>query len=245
MSDFPEDGPADGLGGQPGQQGPGEQAPTPPGDIIVPTDFQHIGQPTGNPQAHHNRVYIPADWVSGGGPGGSPKVSGGVEVDTRTGAIAPRGLNRANQRYELTQTEIQTRRKATAASEYASTSICLGERDGYHLRSVSRNCYEVSKNLVTCDCPDWMKQEQSGYGIVRCKHIWMVITALNDPGLPDGLDWGTGKFAEVTGIDIRTVERLCQEGFVTAFKVNSDWHIPAVEAPTGVAEYKAKMWPFT
>lgn len=245
MADFPEDGAADGLGSQPGQQGPGGQAPDPPEDHIVPHDVQHFAQPNRNPQGHNNRVYIPADWVSGGGPGGSPKVSGGVEIDIRTGNPAPRGLNRKSQVYELTQTEIQTRRKAQALAEYATTSICLGAERQYHVRTASGNCYEVSKSLITCDCPDWFKQEQSGYGIVRCKHIWMCIKALADPAYPDGLDWGTGLFAAETGIDIRTVENLCKEGFVAAFKVNSDWHIPALEAEAGSALYKTIMWPFT
>lgn len=245
MSNFPEDGPAEGLGGQPGEQGTGGQAPTAPPDFIEPIHDADDTQPLPNPIKPRNRVYITAEWAAPGTSGGHPKLSGGVEVDIRTGANAPRGLNRPGQRYELTQTELQNRRKATALAEYSSVSICLGEGNQYEVRSASGNSYDVSPNLVTCDCPDWIKQELSGYGIVRCKHIWMVIKALNDPALPDGLDWGTSKLAEAIGIDERTVQQLCQQGFFTAFKVNENWHIPAVEAEAGAALYRGKMWPFS
>lgn len=232
-------------GSQPGKSGVGgvgNSVEIPP---LKPQHDLDDTQPQRNVQAHHNRAYIHADWAPAGSGGGHPKISGGIEIDLRTGNPAPRGLNRINQRYELTQSEIQTRRQATAASEYAATLVCLGENNQYEVRGPSGNCYDVAPSLVTCDCPDFMKQDLSGYGIVRCKHIWIVITALADPGFPFGLPWGTSKLAQAIGINERTVQRLCEEGFFPATKVNSCWIVQAADAEPGVVNYQANMWPYT
>src|SRR5258708_10521972 len=106
MSDIPPDGPANGLGSQPGEQGPGSLQQDPPGGIIQPIHDDNDTQPlAGDPNRDH-RMWIPSDWAAPGTGGGHPKLSGGVEVDTRSGNIAPRGLNRIYQRYELSQSEI-------------------------------------------------------------------------------------------------------------------------------------------
>lgn len=228
-----------------GPYGLGRTPDEPPGGVIQPIHDADDTQPQRNPEAHNNRRYIPADWAPAGEGEGAPKLSGGVEVDIRTGATVGRGLNRKNQRYELTSTELQARRAATAAAEYAATSVCLGAEGVYEVRGPSGNCYDVSPNLVTCDCPDWYKQEQTGYGIVRCKHIIIVITALNDSAYPFGLPWGVSKMAEALGIAERTVQHLCQEGEFVAYKVNNNWHIAAEEVEGALAMYRAKMWPWS
>lgn len=244
MSDDSPEGAAGTPGGQLGKsgvgggEGIGDPAP------IQPVHDAGDTAPFRNAEGLGHRAYIPATWAAAGHGGGSPKLSGGVEIDIRSGMPTPRGLNRPGQRYEQPSSTMQANRKSRANAEYATSVILQGEGGQFEVHSASGNNYDIAPNLVTCDCPDWYKQEASGYGIVRCKHIYLVIKALSDPLFADGLNWSCAKWAQVTGIDERTVQRLCQEGFIPATKILGVWVIEPIPGQTSSALYKLKMWPF-
>lgn len=197
----------------------------------------------GDPRRDH-RVYIHATWAAPGTGGGHPKLSGGITVDLKTGNPAPRSFNRPNQVYNLTQSEILSRRSASADAEYATSVILQGPSGSFEIRSQSGNNYDVNDTVSKCDCPDWLRVDNSGYGIVRCKHIYLVFKALADPSFPFGLDWSVRKAAEETGFSERAIQEACEKGFVFATKTHNVWRIPAAEAEPFVAIWRGRIWPF-
>lgn len=198
-------------------------------------------QPFSNDPTRKHRIYIPATWAAPGMGGGHPKLSGGVTVDYKTGLPAPRAYNRPDQRYDLTQSELLSRREGRAAAEYAETVILRGDGGRYEVRSRSGNNYDVSSDLLFCDCPDWLRVDESGYGIIRCKHIYLVMLALADESLPDGVWWSTARLAEFLGVSERVAQFLCQDGFFDATKVHGVWELPPLEGPTKGLEYIARL----
>jgi len=206
-------------------------------------------QPLGHGIDENNREYIPATWESGGGPGGSPKVSGGETVPRFGTSAPPRGYNRKDQRYEQPEATLIANRTARAASEQSATVIAQGASLVVEVRSITGNNYDTTNDGKICDCPDYDRLRKSGYTVAVCKHCIMVQTALAAVGGYVNLPWSTSKLAEVLGIAERTAQDLCRTGQVTATKIHNVWIIgynPAVQAQ--IDTYRAKMirqgeWP--
>lgn len=208
-----------------------------------PIDPKDTQPRRGKPSDDH-REYIPATWASAGQGNGHPKLSGGVTVDRRTGEVAPRALNRPDSRYEQPQATIIANRIARGEAEYAGTVILIGSGDRYEVRAISGNNYDVSADRLHCDCPDWLRMEESGYGIVKCKHIYMVQMALDDPQLAHGVPYSCDKVAEMLGADTRTIQNLCQIGECPATKRHNVWVIDPLDGESFAAEYRLKIWPY-
>lgn len=201
-------------------------------------------QPLSSGPKRKNRRYVPGEWAPVGAGGGHPKLAGGFSIDLSTGELAPNGLNRPRQTYELTQTECQIRRAARAAEEYETTAVCYGSEGRFEVRGPSGNNYDVNEFLLRCDCPDWLKQDNSGYGLIRCKHIHIVLIALSDPLLPNGVYWGVAKFAQVAGCSERAAQHLCSQGYVDAFKFNGVWLIDPVDGLFSADLWKSRVIEF-
>lgn len=194
-----------------------------------------------NPKQSHRR-YVPATWAEPGEGGGAPKESGGYTVDTRTSGPAPRAFNRPDQRYLLSVTEAQTRRNDRAAAEYADTVILAGDNGLIEVRSSSGNNYDVDHDRAFCDCPDHWRLSQSYVVDVKCKHRVMVETAIAAVGGYANLDWSCDRVAEELGLDRRTVEALCEEGFFDAVKIHQVWVISnGGTLPVQIAAYRDKI----
>ncbi len=230
-------------GSKPGKDPLGTGGKTDEGAPIQPKHDPDDTQPERNEILAH-RIYERAVWAAPGTGGGHPKLSGGIEIDTRSGLPAPRGLNRRGQQYQLSQTEITARREARAALEYPTSVILLGWHNQFEVRTPSGNNYDVDPAVITCDCPDYMKQDQSGYGKVRCKHIIMVNLAFADPVNIGGLDWSTSKWADEADVDERTCQHLCEIGVIPAVQDHRVWRINNTIGALTVGVYKLLRWPF-
>jgi len=198
-------------------------------------------QPERNKPNRDHRIYIPATWAAPGTGGGAPKLSGGVTIDHKTGAPAPRALNRPDQRYNQPLSTIIANRQARAASEYATSVTLLGAEGRYEVRSPSGNSYDVGSAVLDCDCPDWFRLDESGYGIIRCKHIYIVMTALSDPGLPQGIPWSCAKLAEECTCAERTAQHLCQIGDCIATLTHNVWVIQPDDGEAAAAVYRSRL----
>lgn len=210
-------------------------------------DVQHDpddSQPFAGPPDRKHRVYIHAEWAKPGMGGGHPKLSGGVTIDPRDGSPAPRGWNRADARYTQPLSTILANREARGVTDGAESVVLQGALSLYEVRGPSGNNYDVSGSLLTCDCPDWWRLEESGYGIVRCKHIYAVMRALASPSNVLAYGLSCSYVAELIGCDERTVEQLCADGVITAIKVHQVWVIDPVAAPPQAAVYKSRIVTF-
>jgi hypothetical protein len=199
-------------------------------------------QPFGHGTKRNNREYVDGEFVSGGGPGGSPLVSGGYEQSKTNGPIASRGLNRKDQRYVQPEATIIANRQARAVSEISAAVITQGATGLCELRTVSGNNYDTNDTGTQCDCPDFWRLRESGYTVAVCKHCYMVQAAILAVGGVSNLPWSTAKLAEVIGISERTAQELCRDGKVTATKVHNVWVIgynPSVQAE--IDAYMAKL----
>jgi hypothetical protein len=194
-------------------------------------------QPYRNVPDRNRRIWIPAVWAALGAGGGHPKLSGGVQVDITTGELAPRAYNRPDQRYTLPSSELTTRRTARAEAEYDGSVILIGANGLYEVRAVSGNNYDISNDRTKCDCPDWLRLQQSSREDVFCKHILLVELALADPLLPDGPLWSCDKMAEFTGLSAVTIRKLCRLGVIAATLKHRVWMIPPAAGPEVVALY--------
>jgi hypothetical protein len=114
----------------------------------------------------------------------------------------------------------------------------------YEVRAVSGNNYDVEPSPLHCDCPDYQRILDSGYGIVKCKHIYMVETAISDPSLPEGIPYSCAKVAEMCGADERTIQFHCQRGDCIATKKHDVWVIQPSDADFFTAQFLAGVWPY-
>jgi len=195
---------------------------------VLPVDPADT-QPLANVPERGRRHWVPAAWKPTGEGGGAPKISGGFEVDNRSGAMVPRSYNRPDQRYSQDAATLQAKRTARATDEYPSSVILKGARGIYEVRSASGNNYDVSGDVSRCDCPDRLRLDQSGRETVTCKHQILVQLALDDPALTDGVPWSCEKAAEFVGIDVNTVRRACRDGKIPAVMVHSVWIIQPLD----------------
>lgn len=190
-------------------------------------------QPFTHGTNENNREYVPAVWSPGGGPGGSPKVSGGYEQSKTNGPVPTRGLNRKDQRYTQPEATIIANRTARAASEQSTTVIAQGKGSLIELRAISGNNYDIAHTADMCDCPDFWRLRQSGYTVALCKHCYMAQAAIAAVGGYVNLPWSTSKLAEVLGTSERNAQDLCRRGQITATKIHNVWVIgynPGVQA---------------
>ncbi len=194
-------------------------------------------QPLANIPERNRRKWIPATWAAAGAGGGHPKLSGGFQADAVTGNPVPRSFNRPDQRYAQPTAILQTNRTTRAASEYATSVILVGPSSTFEIRSASGNSYDVGGSLAKCDCPDWLRLQESAQPTVTCKHIEMVKLALADPLLPHGPDWSAAAVAENAKVDVHTIRHACQRGWIAATKRNNVWLIPATEVAGATALY--------
>jgi hypothetical protein len=194
-------------------------------------------QPRTHGKSRNRRIWIPAVWAALGAGGGHPKLSGGFEVDTSTGELAPRAYNRPDQRYTLPSSDLTSRRTTRAAAEYDASVILIGAGGLFEVRAVSGNNYDINNARTQCDCPDWLRLQQSGKDDVFCKHILLVELALADPTLPDGPLWSCSKMAEFTGLSEQTIRKLCRDGIIAATLKHRVWMIPPAAGPTILALY--------
>lgn len=194
-------------------------------DTAVP-----VTQPLANIPPRNRRHWVPAEWAPAGGGSGHPKIGGGFEVDTKTGEEAPRGFNRPDQRYALSEAELTARRDARAASEYPSSVILLNSDGAYQVRSESGNNYLVAAGNAACNCPDYLRLQQSGKLTVQCKHQKLVALALADPMTGGVINWSCEHTAAYSGIAIDTVRRACREGVLPAVLQHRVWSISPMDA---------------
>lgn len=220
------------------------------------TDPQDTQPDAGSPKEKH-RHYVPATWAAPGAGAGHPKLAGGYEVDSRSGAIAPRGMNRTGQRYTQAAAVIDANRVSRATLELPTTSILWGSFPGieppdnliahlWEVRGLSGNQYDVNLDVSGCDCPDWRRLMESGYLTSLCKHQIMVnMYIASIAGIRNPL-WAISLLAANLGIAERTAESLCADGAFVATKVNGVWHID-MDTPTNIANlatYRHKIWPY-
>lgn len=194
-------------------------------------------QPYRNRPDRNRRIWIPAVWAALGAGGGHPKLSGGVQVDITTGELAPRAYNRPDMRYALPSSELTARRTARAAAEYDGSVILVGAGGLWEVRAVSGNNYDINEARTQCDCPDWLRLQQSSREDVFCKHILLVELAIADPDLPDGPLWSCDKMAEFTGLSPVTIRKLCRMGIIAASLKHRVWMIPPSTGPEILALY--------
>lgn len=199
-------------------------------------------QPFDGQPKRNNRFYQPATWSPGGGPGGSPKVSGGYEQSKTNGPISTRGINRRDQRYTESAASLIAKRNARATSEYAGTVVLQGQLGTIDLRSPSGNNYDLAGDTSTCDCPDFWRLAQSGYTTVQCKHQIIAAARVSVVGGYANLPWSTARLAEAIGVDRRTAENLCKEGEVPATKSHGIWVINYDgTVQTAIDNYQARL----
>lgn len=206
-------------------------------------------QPFTHGTDENNREYVPAVWSPGGGPGGSPKVSGGYEKSRTDGQVPTRGLNRKDQRYAQPEATLIANRQARALSEAATTVVTQGSSSLVELRSPSGNNYDLANDGLSCDCPDFWRLRESGYNTAVCKHCYIVQNAITAVGGYANLPWSTSKLAEVLGTSERNAQDLCRRGQIAATKIHNVWVIgynPSVQAQIDayVATFvKPHEWP--
>ena len=167
-----------------------------------------------------NRHYEKAKWHPKDAEHPSPKVSGGVEKDSKGRDIPARGYNRPDQRYSKPLADILSGRRSKAEAEFAASLVLQHTNGGYLVVSAADNKYTVNATLHACDCGDDMRLAESeeplpgGNGQTYkergadCKHILIVNRALASPPA-GGLPWTTAKLAEA--ITAGAEERGMQE----------------------------------
>lgn len=202
-------------------------------------------QPFANPAAPSHRHYVPATWAEKGEGGGAPKLSGGYELDNRTGERAPRSFNRPSARYAQDAATLETNRATRGAEEAPDCYIAQGAGGETEIRTPSGNNYDIAADGFTCDCPDRQRLNQSGHPTLKCKHVYAVEAAVASAGGYANLPWAPSKWAETVGIAIRTAESLCRLGIITATKKLDCWQITPGDAETAAETYRANMWPYT
>src|SRR5690348_6107822 len=100
-------------------------------------------QPFTHGTDENNREYIPATWSPGGGPGGSPKVSGGYTKSKTNGPVSTRGLNRRDQRWTQPEATLIANFTARGIAELPSCVIAQGAKNRIEFRAPSGNNYDL------------------------------------------------------------------------------------------------------
>lgn len=210
--------------------------------------------PQRNPYRKSNREYVPAEWNAAHGPTESPKVSGGYEQQKGTVKAAPRGLNRVDQRYNLSATEMIARREARAADEYADSLVLWSENGLLEVCSKSGKSLNVAPSIGAawpgqfpephlCQCEDDFRLRASGYQLnVRCKHYLIGQMAI-DNELTDPIFYSAERLAQDTNYAIRTIEALCRQEVIPAVKVKEKWCIVPGDYANTVSTLIQRVWP--
>lgn len=141
----------------------------------------------------------------------------------------------------MPETEIITRRSATALKEYDGTVITQGWDGNVMFRGITGNNYMVSQGGEACNCPDFWRLRESGYNLAQCKHQLMLALAIAHFGSIGGIPWNTTLLASTIGCSIRTAEHQCEIGAVAATKVHQVWVIPAPNAVAFVPVYQSNI----
>lgn len=182
-------------------------------------------QPFRGDKDENHREYIPAVWDPDHAPGDSPKVSGGYEQDKRYSYPAPRGLNRTDQRYDLSVEDLASRRQSRAEAEIADTVVLRMRDDKVVMRAKSGNNYHLPADLQSCDCPDWWRLNASGKADAYCKHQRIAAMAYTEAGGYEDLDWSTDYVADLIGAAVNTIENLCRAAYFVSERINNVWVI--------------------
>lgn len=229
----------------------------------MPTDDNPIErQPLFGYPNRNNRIYVPAEWAASGTWTGSPKISGGIEVSKGTSVEAPRGLNRPDQRYELSISEAQARREARGADEYPYMFFLITELDRFEVQTKSGKSVDAvplasqvftgaDGELHMCQCEDDWRLRQSGYVFTTvCKHVvalrlWLLDTTV------DERFYSLEYVSEQTGFSLRALEAACKEDILPATKIGRQWGIDPGDIGDVVSGLNSKKitfpnsWPFS
>lgn len=202
----------------------------------------YIYQPYRNPAEQPHRVYVPATWAEPGEGGGQPKLDGGVTLDENGAPTTARGFNRPDSRYAQPVETIRANRATRATSEEPYTVVLRGANSTIFLRAPSGNNYDLQSDGTGCNCPDQLRLDASYGEGEQCKHSLIAQMKLTAIGGYIYLDWSSSMMAETLGCDVRTVENLCHEGKINAFKANKVWVIPYGQATWDfILDYQSKI----